>query len=180
MGHKSSSDGELEVLDHTHEKIHKGMFYRLCAINADLDTADELILAFKTPDTDTEIHIVPKLTVTTAGLWAILEGPTITAGTGTVVPAINRNRRSSNVSSIRDMQATPVVGQSTKDPTITVDGGTICSFLVGNGSASPFKQGGANREEEEWVLKRNTVYAFRLTGQSDDNRVSIALNFYEE
>jgi len=42
------------------------------------------------------------------------------------------------------------------------------------------KVGGSHRGTEEWILKRNTLYAFRCTSNADNNVVQMNLDWYEE
>ncbi len=163
-----------------HERIHTGKFFRFCAFVDDLDTSEHLILAFKTPNTAERIHLVPVNDSSGSALWNLLEAPTITADTGTVQPIFNRKRESDVASAVFDMQVVPVVGQGTRNPTITADGTVICQWLIGVTGLGNRLSPGGNREEEEWLLKPNTTYAFRITAQADDLRVNLALNYYEK
>ena len=89
---------------------------------------------------------------------------------GDTLTAHNRNRFSSNVSSI-------VV---TSSPTLGTDDGTQLATAVIPGGTGGNATGGISGSFEEWILKTNESYLFRLTNISGNTKaVMLQLDWYE-
>jgi len=172
-----ASTHALLVIGYEHHEIHDGRGYVIGTYDADLDTDDELIIAFKTPDTLRYLHVLVDVENTVAGLFEILEGATITNGTGSDLQSFNANRNSSNVSGILNIEASPTAGKASKNPTITDDGTAIWQEILGATKQQGALSSGGGRHE--FVLAPNTIYAFRLTGNADNGIASIDLSWYE-
>ncbi len=166
----------VKVLDYAHAEVHGGRAFTLFAVDQDLDTSDTLVIAFRTPDVARLLHFTAVPGNTSASLFEILEGPTITAGTGSDLTPVNRYRDSVNASGVLDFTATPVANQATLGPTITDDGTVIWADAVGTGRN---KGSGTGADRDERILKRDTVYAVRLTGLADNGLATIGLSWYE-
>jgi len=166
----------MQTIEYEHHEIHSGSAYIASATDADLDTADELAIAFTTPNTLKWLHLVAYASNTSSGTWEVLEGPTITLDSGADLPVFNHNRNSAKTSAVLTIETVPEVGEMTLNPTITNDGTVLMTELIGAGRE---KVGGESRSDNEWVLKQNTTYAFRITGNANDGRASIKLTWYE-
>ena len=175
LGYDTSTNA-LEGIDYEHHEIHAGSAYDVGWYDADLGIGDELIIAFKTSATAKEMHMVITANNSSASIFETLEGPTITAGTGTNLTIRNMNRNSLNASLATNMAVTPVAGLATLNPTITADGTVLNTELIGAGVN---KGGGASRGTTERILKANTIYAFRLTGTAASGKANLHLDWYE-
>jgi len=166
----------LMSIDYPHHEIHGGSMYSISIYDADLDTDDELTIAFTTDDSLKWMHAIPLVSNSSASLFEILESPTITVDSGSQQVAVNNNRNSSNTSLISSIETTPTIGSATINPTITADGTVIYSEIIGFG-----RGGGASstRGVGEKILKQNTTYAYRLTGLADNGAASLAVVWYE-
>lgn len=165
----------LMCIDYVHHELHGGSLYSMASVDADLDTDDTLILAFKTPNDGKQLHVLVEASNTSSSLLEILEGSTITAGTGTDKNPINHNRNSSNVSTcISTKDAT--AGKITENPTISSDGTQLYVEFIGVGRE---RGSGSTDRQHEYILKENTVYAFRLTGKADNGTASLNVTWYE-
>ena len=171
-----AATGALAIVDYPHHEVHEGEAYELSAIDVDLDTADKLTIAFKTPDTTKWLHCVVLASNSSASKLEVLRGPTITNGTGSDMVPYNRNHNSQNTSGVSSIKATPVAGQATLTPTITVDGTAVHTQVLGTGKD---KGSSGSRGDEERVLAQNTVYAFRITGLADNGLASLSVSYYE-
>lgn len=172
-----AATSSTQAVSYAHHEIHSGSAYALHATNADLDTADELSLSFKTPAGTKWLHVVPLVSCSSTARFEILEGPTITNDSGSDIVPLNRNRNSANTSGVYSIKATPIVNQANLDATITVDGVAIHDELLGAGKN--YSGGGGIRDADEYVLASSTVYAFRITGIADNGVVSLEITWYE-
>ena len=171
-----ASTSALETIDYAHHEVHSGSSYAAFTSNSDLDATDELIIAFKTPNTTKWFHMVAGFKNTSESLAEILEAPTITNGTGTESACINHNRNSIKTSGSLSIEASPTSGEYSVDPTITADGTVIMADTIGTGKNKGLSE---SRGVSEYVLKQNTIYAFRITGVADNGNAAIILNWYE-
>jgi hypothetical protein len=151
-----ASTSTMQGIDYPHHEIHSGSAWAIGVNDADLDTADELTIAFTTPDTTKWLHVV--------------------AIAANLVP-YNLNRNSATTSGILSIKAIPVANQATLTPTITNDGTAIWTESLGGNKNQGSSAGAATRDER--ILKQNTTYAFRLTGVADNGVASIGLHWYE-
>ncbi len=171
-----ASTHTLQIIPYEHHEVHAGSMYAAFTSDLDLDTSDELSIAFTTPNTTKWFHCIATFKSTSSGIAEILEAPTITNGTGTEAVAVNHNRNASHTSTCLSIVASPVAGEYSKTPTITADGTVIMADTIGIGKD---KGGSASRGIEEIILKQNTKYAFRITGLADNGNASINLVWYE-
>jgi len=93
-GSQDRSTGASTMVEYEHHEVHSGSAYETTTYNTDLDSGDKLIMAFKTPDTTKEIHMVAAMRNSSESIAYILEAPTITDGTGTEQVVYNKNRNS--------------------------------------------------------------------------------------
>lgn len=176
----------LESINIAHHKIHYGDSYCCHHYEEDFDKASEIGILFTTPNTTKFIHAIALVYCGAAALFEILEAPTVDTGNYPVTfpTPNNRNRNSSNTSGVLSVRAVPVANQaSLKNKAdaapVTADGTVIHAECIGSG-----KQGGGsgNRDSDEFVLRRNTTYYFRLKGTANgaDNSVAaVCIIWYE-
>jgi hypothetical protein len=160
----------------SHHKIHNEQHHVVTVVDTSMGATDTLILAFKTHATK-QIHVVIFPNFKAAGHIEIIEGPTWTTNTGVQVTARNRNRISSNVPPIQGDGGAGgfVEGEIVENPT-GLSGGTVIPVdysFVGNFAES------RPRDNNEFILKKNTQYAIRLTADAATNAGFIKLDFYE-
>lgn len=102
---------------------------------------------------------------TTGESWCYLYETPTTTGNGTPMIANNRNR---------NIAGSPVTTFFSA-PTVTSPGTLLTSAIAGSGE----KAGGSSREANEWDLKANTVYLFRVTAKNANN-VAVRFQWYED
>ena len=171
----------LNGIDHGHHEVHAGDAYEVDVIDMDFDKADEINICFRTPDTAKWLHMFPLVAATTEATFDILEGPTVTNGTGTDYQPRNRNRNSSKMSAVSSIKAVPIIHQVSLNATITADGFVVHTEVLGTSKGQGGSTGGT-RDTSEIVLRQNTVYAFRIKGNntgSDNTIAGISLSWYE-
>ena len=173
-------------IDLAHHRIHEENSFSISHYEADFDKAENFGVLLTTPNTLNRIHMFPIVYAGSASLFEICEAPTLDIGNYPTVFAapINRERNSSNTSLVRSVQAASVVNQvSLKRPAdtapVTGDGTVIHAEMIGSS-----KQGGGSggRDNNEYILKQNTTYYFRLSGSvggADNSVGSIILSWYE-
>lgn len=171
---KKDSSGRAINIDLVHDRIHNGESFSVFHNNSSLASGSTMNIYFKTDATASKApHIIASAYGSGEFDFEILEAPTVTSATGTTQVVFNKNRQSSNVSSVLDNQASPVAGSVMLDVTTTADGTIISQDFLGAN-----KDGGQATFENERVLKTDTAYVFRLTSRSASNRVHINLDWY--
>lgn len=168
----------LEAIEHEHHEVHGGNMFSVFLYDADLDSGDKMSISFKTPDTEKYFHFVAVAQNTSASLFELLEGPTITVDSGVQVAPLNRNRtkKTQKTSGAWSIETTPVQNKVSENATITGDGTVLDGALVGVGKD---KGTGQSRALAEWVLYPNTVYSIRLTGLVDNGKAGLQAIWYE-
>lgn len=166
-----SINNAIVFMEWEHRSIHKGLAYNL-NVYSTVTAGTPKYCQFKTGVG--YIHLKQKTIVDGADilLCSFIEAPTVTNGS-TVVPNYNRNRNSSNIS-------TMVVYS---DPT-GISGGTILEYdyLFGADNALGGAQAASTPSEMslEWVLKPNTSYIYKLENLGDGTATFLAkLMWYE-
>ena len=164
------------TIDSEHYHVHKGKAFKAKTGNISLALAGTEIIAFKTPNADEKVHVVVLSDTSGLGTVEIMEAPTVTIDSGTAVEWKNRNRGSVITSEMLSLEAVPQVGFFNLNPTLTVDGDILDTNYTGVGNN---RQSGQSRDMLEWELKKDTVYAVRLTSGGAANVVNLALLAYE-
>ncbi len=165
----------VKVIDYDHHEIHGGSAFSCKHYDADLDNGDTLNLSFLVPaSTGKRIHLVASGSNSSAALFELLEGPTITAESGTQTAVFNRDRNSAKESIITDIDG--VANKMTEDATLTADGTAIETVPLAAGKS---KVVDATRGISEWLLKSATAYTLRITGAADNGVATLHLDWYE-
>lgn len=159
-----TTTGAVNTIDYTHHEIHGGNAYTITGLNSDIDVGQFLDLTVITPNTTKWVHVV----FTTSGqltYHAFVYEASVTNVAGSVKTAYNRNRNSSNVSG----------GTFREGDTFTTTGTLLWQMHFGAAG----KSGGIFGLRDEFILKQNTQYLFRLESEIINNRVSASLDWYE-
>ena len=169
----------FKVISYGHHEIHGGSAYAVHVADSDFDKSDEINVCFKTPDTTKWIHMFIMVACSVSATFDILEDATVTNGTGSDYEPINRNRNSENASGVYSIKSTPVVNQVNITATISDDGTVVHTEALGADKKG--NMGAGARDADEYILKQNSVYAFRLTGAgvTDNGVAAIELSWYE-
>ncbi len=157
----------LNAISYEHHEIHSGSSYHVDLSTANLggETGDQLQLSFTTPNTTKWLHMVAQSYGSGQHLFTMREAPTGGLTGGTAVTPLNRNRNSIKTSIVTDMKNGASAGT----------GGTILTSQdLGQGSGNE----GTSRGITEWILKQNTVYAFRVYDTTNIQAV-LTLDWYE-
>lgn len=157
--------GSRISIRHTHEEIHEGKTYSASHFLSIPATATQDYLVI-TPNTAIRCHMMARIWVDGNGITiSEYEGATVSAN-GTSVTAFNKDRNSANA-------ATAAIYRG---PTVTGTGTAIRSFHLGAGRDA----GTTDRAAEEWVLKQNTIYLFRIVADAAQAaNFSVEFEWYE-
>ncbi|HDY86788.1 MAG TPA: hypothetical protein ENH82_01585 [bacterium] len=158
---------KLVTMAFGHHKIHTEESF-VAQVSNTVATADNsLTMYFKSPDSTIRIHLVPGVSADNEGDFELRESATVSLS-GTVITIFNRDRNSSEVSTVlvRDT------------PTITASGTQLALTRIGS---TGFKEsaGGSSAGRREWLLKQGTVYLMRFTAENNDTEVTIEADWYE-
>lgn len=174
----------LKVMAYEHAEIHGGRSYNAHYNQTVSDTGDKSIIAFKTGNDTREVHCTFAASASAPAVASILEAPTITDNTGATLAVYNRYRKSTNTSEVIDTSQNPdVAGQAMYFTELTmgnVTGGTTLDTVPLVAGAGPFAIGGVSRGTQEWILKKDTLYAFVVESSDDtDNIHRLQVDWYE-
>lgn len=157
--------GSLKTIDVLNSTVHAGIAFTYAGV-ASIPAAGHAYFHGKTGDITS--HLMGFFVKTDAAPLTIefFEEPTVTAN-GTQVPAIARNRQSSN----------PCLMQVFANPTITNDG---TQLLIGKILGNQQTVASSNLDGE-WLLKKNTSYTFKITNNSNQTaNIGAGFNWIEE
>ena len=145
VGNADPDCGDFVTIDHVHSYLHRGLSFVVTSVVP--MTAGSNFYCALTPD-GAEIHMAMLCSVSGNGITVTLsEAASITGGTP--VAPINRDRGSSNTSTVAFVHT----------PTVNTLGNTLITFHLAAGVQS----GTRERSTEEMVLKSNTTYLITIT-----------------
>jgi len=169
-----------------HNMVHDGESYSVSFSNAVTNQNEQSVIAFRTPATGPKIHLLISASATALTTLSLVEAPSIDNGEGTQAVARNRNRSSSNTSSVRSIEAAETVGSITTFNETQAAGANITESTIiyseqfGASGNPQSKSGGGKRDEFERVLAPDTEYAIILNADDDNtNQHAISLSWYE-
>ena len=182
-----ASTNTLNTIEYEHHEIHSGSMYAVHLKDLTFAKDGEMGVIFTTPDTTKWLHAVALVQITDKSSFDILEAPTIDVGnypTNFYVP-INRNRNSGNTSAALSVRAAPnanevsLVLDGDASP-VSADGTVIHTEVIGG--AKNRASGEGVRSTSEYILKQDTTYYYRITGDNTGTGalgLSIELIWYE-
>ena len=142
----------ISLMDHM---THMGHAYACDDYASGLKADENKYWLFKTPDTDTRIHLTVSVSASN-GESILYEAPTTTDNGSTLTPS-NKNRNSSNTSSLSVW----------KNPTVSSTGIQIGIIPLNN------------PKHRLWILKQNTTYLIKFTATKKKTTVNLVLDSYE-
>lgn len=158
-----NATGAIKNIDYDHSEIHSGSSFCYSGI-ATINSGDSVSILITTKDTLLWSHCIFYVSVSGAATISLHEAVTV-SDTGASRTAGNRNRNITRA-------ATTKINY---DPVITNAGTLLGTCYLGEGR----KTGDRFRGEEEFILKQNTKYVFRILSEAAGNRVSVMIDWYE-
>jgi hypothetical protein len=138
-------------------------------------TNDKVSIAFKTPNSEEYVFLLPFLKAGGLAKMEIYSGPSITADSGSSCSVINQNENSSNTSHIIDSVASvQVIGSCRKNSTFT---GGVLKYEEFVGSTKD--SGNGSRGTKGLILKKNTVYVVSAEALLGSNFIALFLAWFE-
>jgi len=176
-----SLSGSIQVIDFAHHKIHEGDSFCVSHTLTAKNDGTYLTIYLKTPNAEKSIHMFTQWASSGASYFRIREYPVVTANTGSSQLSVNRNRNSTNISEALDNATVPIAGYAMTDVTIsdrTADvAGSKGGLIIWQEYDGIGKQmTGGNRNDSEFILKKNTPYVFEL--ESDASGLVLNANLY--
>lgn len=166
--------GSMKSIDSDHAYIHQALFYSYSEQNT-IATGTSRFIAFTTPNGTYDIHYRPSIISASADKLTIklYEGSVITGGSNVLTSVRNHNRKSTKTTNMQTL----VTGTAHTTPGTLL----LTDFIPGGTGVGQARSGASTGQENEWVLKHNTVYVLELAnGSSEDNIVDVIMNWYEE
>ena len=182
-----ASTNTLQTIAYEHHEIHSGSTF--CVHLADNIVAKntEMGVLFTTPAGTKWLHLVYQVSMADKAIFDILEAPTIDTGNypTTFYTPINRNRNSLTESIVSSVRAAPVVNQVSlildgNTSPISADGTLIHTEIIGGAKNKSATDG--HSHADEYILKANTTYYFRVVGDNTgagNLQFSMELIWYE-
>jgi hypothetical protein len=168
--------GYLVGIDIAHHKIHESKRYAIRHFGTGKNDGDSISVYFKTPNTTKRLHAYFDYSGSGAAWGFIYEAPTVTVNTGTNNQVMfNRDRNSSNSSTVIDNATVPNAGKYGINVTITNVGTIIYTDYSGAGK----QHGAQSRGDDEFILKANTVYCFVVESDAAGLTLNEIVDFYE-
>jgi hypothetical protein len=175
---KDAATDALAMIDYEHHEIHAGDSFKADINTNDLDDEgdeDALHISFTTANTTKWMHLVVEAVATGAADLSITEAPTGGVGGGDDLTIFNKDRNSSTISGAISTGSS-TVNKMTQDASAPTGGTEIHHWKFGTGKN---KVGGSARSIEEFILKQNTKYSFRMTSGTADIVAQLTLHWYE-
>jgi len=167
------------TFDHSHWEIHQGNSYTTEYDDSSMGANDYFAIGFQTSGSG-EVHMLVDFASKAEATVDIIEDAFWSGGqTGIQVDIKNRNRQSSNVSSVLTDWRETGVFEASGNVHVGMSGlvGTTLRQIHGYG---PRQAGNVLRGDNEFILQTGTKYAVKLTAVVASNAGSLALNWYEE
>ena len=181
-----ASTHAIQTIEYEHHEIHGGSSYTAHYTRTTAATnGHRSAIYIRTPIVK-EIHMIASFSASVAANLSICEGITIDVNEGTNGVAIyNRDRNSSNTSGIRDNATAQTANKfTTFDETAlgnaNFSAGTVLRTSPLSVGTGPKAAGGADRGEQEYILKRDTKYLFLITNTvATANVHHVLIDWYE-
>lgn len=158
----------IMTVDYAHHEIHSGSHYFYTSHHdiAKNSVLDHLVI---TPNTAKWAHMVIGLSTNAGSVHVEFFEAATVSNNGTLEDTPNRNRNSANI-------ATTLIYE---DPTVTAVGDLLYSSIFGADSKQK-SIGGDGRDNNEIILKQNTIYLFRATELNvEDCTINLSFDWYE-
>lgn len=153
-------------VEFSHHQIHEGEAHMACYLIASLGLNANFNFRINVP-TSIYPHTVIEVISTSEAELFLYEGMTFTAGNGGTQVATNNHNRNSSI-----IPGTTIYQNATPATT----GTEIWCGLVGSGN----RAGSGDRGLNEFILKANTNYLYRVTSRVASNKILVRFNFYED
>ena len=155
------------MIEFPHHEIHDGDHFAFNDFSAVASGANRDYLVI-TPATTRWAHLILQMATNQGGIMHLFEDAT-TSANGTPITAFNNNRNSGTA-------ATVLVFHT---PTVTTTGTEIATFYMTLDSGAA-RVGVQSRNDDEFILKQNSRYLLRFTGETiAGNNFNIRGLFYE-
>lgn len=149
-----SSAGALIVIDQEHHEIHEGDSYLVSYKSPDASPiGDNATLIFVLTTSTERVHVIYDHACGGDSEFELYEGCTVTGGTSMNYRNKNRNFPDGGTETV------------VRDPTVN-SAGVLLENTFSPGGTGPQAGGGIGGTRNEWVLKPNTKYMFRVTNRS--------------
>ena len=159
----------LGVIEAEHFEIHEGDHFFVSDYDADVDTNAPKYWLAVSPNTSKRMHITFVMKSSRNGLVEVFVNPLITDN-GTGLVELNNNADSTNTPQLRTFA----------DPTVGGDGTRIYVEVMGTDGTNPIGDaGGISERKRELILMPNAEYLLKYTTLTNDNRVSMLVEWYE-
>ena len=181
MGINISGIQARTLFDKEHWEVHEGKLFTAFQVNESMGDGDKINFGFKSPAVG-EIHMIADFIAKTAAHMTISEGATFSGGLGSglAVEVFNRNRQSSNISTLlTNINETGFSASGALNSDLTgLGGGTAIEqkfVFAARPSMPPITRG-----RHEWILQTGTVYAVEVEADAATSAAELELNWYEE
>lgn len=171
-----NSTESLQTIDYAHHEIHSGSNYRVQVNDSAIGNNGEISISFYVPDQTKFPHMVWEFVHSGSMCLRLIEGTTVTTGTGTNVLCRN-SRRDAGDTSILQGTATGSLVSHYVTSNATYSGGTTISLKYDYAAKN---EGGGGVRRAEIILNTGTYYTFVLENlETTTQGGQIRLEWYE-
>ena len=176
----------LTTIEYEHHEIHGGRSFTAHFDNTTTnDNSHRSAIGFQVSNTTRWPHITVEVAASHPAQFSLIEAPTIDLAAGTEIVIYNRDRNSTNASTILDLANPQVAGKVTtyteaQIAAATFSGGTTIAHLYLVGGGSPKAIGGVARGSQEWILDQGAKYVLLMQNVgANTNLHEIHIDWYE-
>ena len=181
-----SATHALTTITYAHHEIHGGRSFTAHFDNTTTNDNDHrTAIGFQVSNTERWPHITIEITASHPAEFSLIEAPTIDLADGTEIVIYNRDRNSTNKSTILDLANPQVAGNVTtyteaQIAAATFSGGTTIAHLYIVGGGGPKAIGGVARGSQEWILDQGAKYVLLMQNVGANiNLHEIHIDWYE-
>jgi len=161
----------MNTIEYEHHEIHAGSLYTVQTYSDSLASGAAINIVMTTPNTTKEVHLIFMGVSSGISTKEMFVGPTVTAGTGTLVTPLNHHFGTLGAGK----PSTTVVRTGM---TVTANGTLLQRRRIDSGGPSG-SAGDLVRGVNEFILAQNTTYLFKLASGAAGNVVHMELTWYE-
>ena len=161
-------DNFVKTIDRVHGSVHDG-YHFTTGLSTTIVANSTYFILVTAPNTAVEPHIQFNISAQAAATIGFYSAPTA-ASTGVVTYTPNNNNQ-------RSTEAATVTVKTVASSDVTSTGDYLEGYAIG-ANAPPVRVGGDAANRNEWILKTNTAYLFKLNSVST-NTITYNISWYE-
>ena len=176
---KDITTDAIKTISVDHSEIHDGSFHQAILNTSSLGASSWLMMQINTPSSDiAEIHMFSDFNNSGGAVEFLKIGsPTTMINGNAMVTVFNNNRKSTKVSSL--VIFSNPTGGSISSTATSSQANIIYYYYEGSTGGNQGKNASNGRDANEWILKANSTYVYKITNLGSAGLATLRLNWYE-